>query len=112
MALGDDIKAQVESVRETLGTACSLNGTAITKKCSYAELSTQQMKEYLGDDFQDEINLPWAMIECPAGTGVKEQDKLTVTLTGQDWVVRRVSHPQAAGVKIGERCLCIGQLKQ
>lgn len=110
MGIGNMIKSAVDSVRNMLGTDCTLNSTTPLGKCSYSELSQEQIRETLGEDWADQFNMPWVMIEVPAGNNVKEGDKITVILTGTDWVVRRVMDAQAGGVKIAQRCICVGQL--
>lgn len=110
MGLGDDIKTAVDEVREMLGTTCLLNGSTDIGLCAVYELSTSSAKEALGADFEDEFSMSWALIEAPAGAGVKQGNKITVSLTGQSWLVRRVTRTQAAGVAISERCLCCREL--
>ena len=108
MGLGEDIKAQVDSVRNTLGTDCTIGGVSIGK-CSYEDLTPSQTQGILGFDYSDEISSAWAMIECDADTAVIEGTVITVTLTGKEWIVRKVMGTQAAGVLIGKRCLCSGK---
>ena len=110
MALGDDIKSAVDSVRDALGLDCTLNGTTALGKCSYAEADPGMARSVLGSDYDDEIDMPWVMIEVPAAITVKEGDKITVDLTSLDYIVRRVEITQAGGVKIAQRCVCTGQL--
>ena len=109
MGLGEDIKAQVKSVREKLGTDCTIDSVSIGK-CGYEDLTPSQTQGVLGSDYMDEISSPWAMIECDPDTDVVEGTLITVTATGKDWIVRRVLNAQAAGVLIGKRCLCYGKL--
>lgn len=110
MAIGDDIKAAVDSVRDMLGLDCTLNGTTALGKCAFEELTPGRARSMLGPDYEDELDIPWAAIEVPAGTAVTEGDKITLDLTSQDWIVRRVMTAQAAGVKVADRCLCVGRL--
>jgi hypothetical protein len=111
MGLGDDIKAAVDDVRDSLGLDCTLNGTQALGHCAYHDLNPASVRDVLGDDYQDELNLRWAMIEVPVGAWtVGEQDKITVDLTSESWIVRRVIVAQAAGVKIADRCICHRQL--
>jgi hypothetical protein len=109
MGVGEDMKASVDSIRNALGVDCTLNDETPLGKCSFAELNPSTSTGELGFDFSDEIGFPWAMIEAAAGSGVKTQDRITVDVTGQSWIVRRVLKTLCAGVVIGERCLCVGK---
>lgn len=109
MGLGTDIKSQVDSVRNTLGTDCTLNGTTALGKCAVLEMSPEQVQSLIRQGYEDEIGPPFAMIEVPATPAVKEGDLITVDLTGEDWIVFRKSTAQAAGVVLAQRCLCKGK---
>ena len=109
MAIGDTLKASVDTVRDMLGSDCTLNGTTDLGKCGIEELSPERVRSILGEEFADEIESPWAVIECAAASGVKEGDEITVDVTGRDWLVRRVSKPMGGGVVIAERCICRGK---
>ncbi len=111
MTLGGDIKSLVDDVRNTLGLACTLNAGTALGTCAYHDLSPAAAREMVGEaTFEDEVSQRWAMIEVPAANEPKEQDKITVTLTGDAWIVRRVSVTQAAGVVLAYRCYCVRQL--
>jgi hypothetical protein len=105
MSIGTQIKAHVDAVRNALGSECNLNGTSIGK-CSIHDISNEATKDLLGTDYQDEISTRWAMIETPSEKVPKEQDKITLVVTGQDYVVTRVSPAVVAGVVCAYRCLC------
>lgn len=111
MGIGADLKASVDAVRDELGSACTLNGTTALGKCGLEELTPTKIRVMLGEDYADETELPWMSIEAPAGSGIKENDKITVDVTGYDWVVRRVMRPTCGDVIMAERCLCVGELK-
>lgn len=108
MGIGDTIKANVDAVRDMLGSSCTIAGTDIGK-CSWEDLTPDQTQSILGLDYSDEISLPWAMIECPAETTVVEGDLITVTVSGKSWIVRRVLFAFAGDVIIAKRCLCVGK---
>lgn len=110
MALGDDIKSMIDDLRDDLGTSCTLNAGTALGKCSFAAVNPAQLREVIGEIYDDEIGLPWAMIEVPAGFSVKEQDKITVGTTSEVFVVRRVTNSMANGVLLAQRCYCIGQM--
>lgn len=109
MGLGEAIKSDVDNLRQLLGTPCTLNGADIGK-CSKNELNPAQIRETIGSDYEDEIGLSWCVFEVSADHPVKVQDRITETITGQNWVVRRVSVPQAAGVILAYRCLCVVEM--
>ena len=112
MGIGEDMKADVDAIREEFGTDCTLTrsdgSTVALGKCSFEEYTPARAQGILGGDYVDEIGKPWAMIEVPAGKEVKEDDKLTVD--GTDWIVYRVIRARLAGVLVAERCLCIGKM--
>lgn len=110
MSLGTEIKAKVDSVRNTLGTACALNGTG-SDKCSFVDLTPQQSQGMLGDDYSDEIAQGWALFGVPSTWTVIEGDVITLTLTGKTWIVRRALTTQVAGVLVEKRCICIQRKK-
>ena len=111
MALGDDIKTWIDTTRNTLGSDCTLGGTTALGKCAVEDLSPARTREFLGNDYEDEISLPWAMIEVPAASAVVEGSRITVDITSTDWIVRRVMRSVAAGVLIAKRCICHGELQ-
>ena len=108
MGVGDQIKANVDAIRATLGSACTLNAVAIGE-CSIHDLSAASAKELLSPDYQDEIGTRWAMIETPSEAVPEEQDVLTLTATGKDYIVTRVSPTLVAGVICAYRCLCLAR---
>ena len=116
MAIGDAIKSCVDGLRDDLGTLCTLTvGTAdpvSLGKCGYNDLDSSTARELAGDAFFDEIGTRWAMIEVPTDLKPEEQQLITNTLTGDPWVVRRVSKAQAADVVIAYRCLCTLDLSE
>jgi hypothetical protein len=110
MGIGADMKASVDALRNELGSTCTLNGSTSLGKCGYKELSPDGAREIMGSDFVDELDGPWAVIEAPAGSGIKEQDYITVTATGKKWIVRRVMKPLCNDVIMAERCICTGEI--
>ena len=107
MGIGDALKANADSIRDALGSDCTLNGVTALGKCSLNLLNGIQAREALGDDFGDEQDKEWAMIEVPAGRPIQAQDRITVDTTGRNFVVRRVSQPTVSNVVIASRCLCV-----
>jgi hypothetical protein len=61
----------------------------------------------LGDDFADEQDLEYAMIETDANFTITAQNSITVTATGRRYVVRRVTRPVIDEVVIANRCYCV-----
>jgi hypothetical protein len=110
MGIGEDMKASVDSVRDELGTDCTLNGSTALGKCGIEELNPTTVRENALVMSEDEYGLPWMMIEVPFGFGVKDGDTIMVDLTSTYWLVRRAITTQCAGVAIAQRCLCIGRL--
>lgn len=107
MGTGTDLKADVDALRDLLGSDCTLNGTTALGKCAVRELDPSGARASLGEQFIDEVDLPWAWIETPAGSGIKEGDRITVDTTGDIWIVRRIKQPMAGDVVLAERCLCV-----
>lgn len=110
MGIGDTLKADIDGLRELLGSACTLNGTTPLGKCSLRELVAAEARNFLGDEYSDELDLPWILIEAPAASQIKEGDKITVDITEQDWIVRRVMRPTAGDVILSKRCVCVGKV--
>jgi hypothetical protein len=110
MSIGGDVKVSVDALRDKLGSSCVLNGVTALGKCSYRELSPGGAREIMGSETIEELDGPWVIIEVPANSNVKEQDSITVTVTGKKWTVRRVIKPLVADVVIAERCICTGDL--
>ena len=112
MGIGEQMKADVDAVREEFGTDFTLtraNGSTVALgKCSFEEYTPARAQGMLGGDYVDEIGKPWAMIEVPVGKTIKEDEKLTGG--GTDWIVYRVIRARLAGVLVAERCLCIGKM--
>jgi hypothetical protein len=106
-ALGTQIKNQVDAVRDMLGSTCTLNGSTDLGKCSINALNGAQVRETLGDDFSDEQDREWAMIETDASFDITAQDSITVTTTAHSYVVRRVTRPCNNDVVAANRCLCV-----
>lgn len=111
MGIGDDLKSDVDAVRDLLGSACTVNGTTALGVCSIHELNPDEVQAtFGGDENFDDMNLVWMMIEAPAGSGVKQGDAITVEATSREYAVRRVTKSMAGGVVIAERCYCSGEL--
>lgn len=108
MGIGDDIKAAVDALVDTLGDDCTLDGATALGKCSYKELNQEEAREYMGIDYQDELSAPYCIIEVPATASVVQGSRLTIQ--SRDWVVRRVMKAQAGGVLVRKRCICHGEL--
>jgi hypothetical protein len=90
-----------------LGSACTLNGSTALGKCSLNILNPSQVRDALGEDYENEQDLEWAMIETDASFTIHAQDSITVTATGRSYVVRRVSRPVTDDVVAANRCLCV-----
>jgi hypothetical protein len=111
MGIGEDLKSDVDAVRNLLGSPCTLNGVTALDYCSIHELNPDEVRAtFGGDENFDDMNLVWMMIEAPAGSGIKQGDAITVDETARDYTVRRVTKPMAGGVVIAERCYCSGEL--
>lgn len=108
MGIGEDIKSAVDGVRNDLGSACTLNAGTALGKCSFAAVDYNELTNIVRDE--DELGYEWAMIEVTAGFSVKAQDKITVTATGDVWIVRRVTDTMASGVRIAQRCYCFREM--
>lgn len=108
MGVGNIVKRNVDMVRQMLGSECTLNGTD-SAVCAVHDLDPAQVRSTLGDDYSDEIDMGWAMIEAPAEWNVEENDRITVVTTGQNWVVRRVKCSLVSGVVVAKRCMCTAE---
>ncbi len=107
MAIGDDIKTAVDAARDLLGHDFTLNDTTPLGACSYEEYSPARARTVLGEYFEDEIDLAWALIEVPMDTAVQEQDKITDDVTGWDWIIRRMMPSTGGSTQIAQRCMCV-----
>ena len=106
-ALGEMIRDNAAAVRELLGSTCTLNGTTALGKCGIDVMNPGRVRDALGDDYSDEQDMEWAMIETGATFTIVAGDAITVTATSRRYVVRRVTQPCPDDVLASNRCLCI-----
>jgi len=106
-ALGDMIKSDDAEIRSELGATCTLNGSTSLGKCGLNAMNGEQVRNVLGDDYADEQDLEWAMIEADPHHVIIAQNSITVTATGRRYIVRRVTKPVVDDVVIANRCLCV-----
>lgn len=108
MALPADIvKASAAQVKALLGSDCTHNGTTALGKCSLHLLNPAQVRETLGEDYENEQDLEWAMIATDPSFTIKVNDSIAVDDSTRTYIVRRVARPLVGGIAIENRCLCV-----
>ena len=109
MGIGTDLRTELNALREEFGSECALGNGEIewTETLSVKDLTPEQIKTALGDDYSDEVVLPWADFEASPGGVMVAGGTIKVNTTGESWIVRRVSTPMLNNVIVAERYLCI-----